>query len=508
MTVRIAMVACSALALASCANDPGHLFQFENSPLPDAPGPSNPTSVVQALSCTVDVEPRVSFSCQPTGGMSYKGEAPLIVGGQGTYLQVANDSVSRTGDVVTIYGVSVTNRMLQRLGTALDLPPAEGGIRVFFEQLPDNEVVVGNPDGTSAFTASGQPYFLYADTLDPLQTTAKKHWQFDLSADPGVTGFSFGLLVQGAIPNEQGVLVADTVKVGSSTWNAVWAVSETSVIVVGSGGSHTIYNGSSWSTPAQIPGAGSETLRKVWASGEDNIWVVGSGKTFIYYDGDSWQSHMTGLPPDSAWDGRGVWGTSDGDTVFVVVSTGAGQPGYLYRTTRVSDSWSAWTKLGDLGFTPNSIHGSSGANVWIALQSGRVARWNNDNGIEIQNTGVGSISFLDVWVTSEEEAWAVGGSGGTFRFTKSGGTWTAENLRATGKPFAWTASAGNFGVWAPDPDYVWIARTNTDGSVMHYDGEAGIAAYPPTRQMNDIHGLTDDEFWAAGAAGVIIHAHR
>jgi len=100
----------------------------------------------------------------------------------------------------------VQNLMDQPIGTT-DGVTADSSVRVFFHSGPtatggSGSVSVANPDGTGAFTATGQPFFRYPGMLAPLETSAAKHWAFTVEA--GVTTFAFTLLVSAPAPREAG----------------------------------------------------------------------------------------------------------------------------------------------------------------------------------------------------------------------------------------------------------------------------------------------------------------
>jgi hypothetical protein len=99
--------------------------------------------------------------------------------------------------------VTVRNLLLYPIGTANGTVADSGGVKVFFNSGPvttggSGSVVVFNPDGVATFTAANQPFFKYPEMLGFNQPSAPRTWQFQL--DPGVTDFSFTLLLEARIP--------------------------------------------------------------------------------------------------------------------------------------------------------------------------------------------------------------------------------------------------------------------------------------------------------------------
>jgi PKD repeat protein len=144
-----------------------------------------------------------SVSCQglssdPVPGLSLS----VIVGGQGTYVQLASDNVSYDGSDVFQADVTVENLIAQPLGTPDGTTVT--GIKVFFHSGPTvtsggGTVDVSNADGTGTFTASQpQPYFEYNTILQTNEVSAAKTWQWSVS--PGVETFEFSVYVSTDIP--------------------------------------------------------------------------------------------------------------------------------------------------------------------------------------------------------------------------------------------------------------------------------------------------------------------
>jgi hypothetical protein len=179
------------LAAAACSDSVGPV---ERAPEPGAAE----VRPLAALACTATLETG-SVTCGAPGGAR-----AVLIGGQDQYVRLTSSNVAVTADTFA-FDVTVTNLIPQPLGTTDFTTPDPEGIRVFFQSGPigtGGEVTVANPDGTETFTASLQPYYQYAGPLETDSTTAAKRWK--LRFTPGVTSFTFTLLVAADVPFPDG----------------------------------------------------------------------------------------------------------------------------------------------------------------------------------------------------------------------------------------------------------------------------------------------------------------
>ena len=134
------------------------------------------------------------------------------IGGQGTYLRLANSGNSLAGGVLSM-NVTVQNLANLAMATSDGATRHGEGVRVFFHTEPyatggAGTVTVANPTGTAMFTAGSQPYFQYGGSigatdqtelgaegvLASAETSTAKSWQFNV--DAGVTAFAFQVAVR------------------------------------------------------------------------------------------------------------------------------------------------------------------------------------------------------------------------------------------------------------------------------------------------------------------------
>lgn len=174
-------------------------------PRPEPVSPSAPPPLA-ALRCTA--EPRAGVvACLPGAPAAGAASGDLLVGGQGTNVQLSSSGVTYDGAGRFATFVTLANLLPQPMGTTDGTTPAPQGIRVFFAEGPTvveggGTAVVANADSIDAFTATGQPYFRYTGILAPGDTSAPREWVFTVS--PEVERFEFTVYVAAPVPFEHG----------------------------------------------------------------------------------------------------------------------------------------------------------------------------------------------------------------------------------------------------------------------------------------------------------------
>ena len=133
-----------------------------------------------------------------TSGSGVSGD--LVVGGQGTNVELSSTNVSYDGTAGIFQAdVTVQNLLAQILGTPDG--SAVTGVKVFFYSGPtvvsgSGSVSVANADGVATFTGTFQPYFLYNQTLETGQRSRVKTWEWSVPST--VVQFTFAVLVDAA----------------------------------------------------------------------------------------------------------------------------------------------------------------------------------------------------------------------------------------------------------------------------------------------------------------------
>jgi len=240
----------------------------------------NPAAV-QAVSCIARIS-SPSVTCGGAPGMGATRD--LILGGQNVYVRLTSSNVWAENGTLQ-FDLTVQNLLPQSLGTAGggELDPA--GVRVFFQDAPSaspsGHAEVANPDGIGAFSASGQPYFQYAQVLPPGATSRPKTWQIAFS--PGVEHISFSLYVAARVehmdewvqltPSPRFLLPGDTGRMQALVRDRVgrsraepmaWSSSDTSIATVTADGLIT----------ARSLGTALITASSKWGSDDAPVVVV------------------------------------------------------------------------------------------------------------------------------------------------------------------------------------------------------------------------------------------
>src|SRR5437588_11509484 len=181
--------------------------------LPSGPASNEPSPFTSELvTCQGDVRAR-TLSCAVASGTSTGAgttqlSADVILGGQGTYVQLTSSNVGYDAAAHIFHGdVTVQNL------TALTLGTPDGstvtGVKVFFRSEPNvvsgtGTVTVANADGTGTFTGTNQAYFLYSQILTMEQASAAKSWQWTVPST--VVSFKFSVYVDAATAPGSGMV--------------------------------------------------------------------------------------------------------------------------------------------------------------------------------------------------------------------------------------------------------------------------------------------------------------
>ena len=387
MLKRFSVLILSAATLAACS---------ESMVQPDAPqtAPSG-HALLTELTCKADVAAQ-RLSCAPAAPTLARGvSADLIIGGQNTYTTLTSTNVVTTGTTSLTADVTVQNLTGQPWATANGSTANGNGVRVFFHTLPTNGVTVNNPDGTSTFTATGQPYFQYSgadlgvdNILASGEVSSSKSWKFDLN---GASSFSFQVYVTTQLPDEGGVLLWTPSTVAQAgvneNINAIWGASSSDIWIAGKAGANVLqhWNGTSWSSFA---GAESGDMVALWGSGSSDVYV---GEANVYHwNGSSWSNAGAGISGV-----RAIWGTSPSD---VWVGGTSGNVVHYDGT-----SWSAPITVGssDVG----GIWGTSTSDVYLVNRAGSIWHYNGSNWVRYRNP---LDSYVGVWGSGRTDVWVVG----------------------------------------------------------------------------------------------------
>lgn len=171
-------------------------------------------TIVASLSCEADVVARRVSCARHDLAPGILGPRFLIVGGQGTFVDLISFNVQYDGTSLFQADVRVRNRLgdVAGVGQQLGTPDQTQitGVRVFFHTGPNvtsgvGMVTVSNADGTATYTAPNQPYHEYNEVLPPFLTSATKTWEWNVPNS--VNTFSFEVFVEADVPHPNGYVL-------------------------------------------------------------------------------------------------------------------------------------------------------------------------------------------------------------------------------------------------------------------------------------------------------------
>ncbi len=205
-------VAAALLPLLAACTDRNPLLPV----MPTAPEP------VAAAECTVNVREQsvVCVNVRPAGSSAVR--ADKILGGQDPYVRLTSSNTTNDGgtDVLSTY-VTVQNLLQKTIG--VDSTSAVVGVRVFFDQKPtvtsgSGTVTLANADGLDTFTGSNQPYYSYAQSIEPFQVSSSRNWRFNVPESALV--FVFSVYVSAPLSDYSGALLGP---VWTGNGDGVWS---------------------------------------------------------------------------------------------------------------------------------------------------------------------------------------------------------------------------------------------------------------------------------------------
>lgn len=544
----------SLAALAACRDDPA-------GPTGAPATPPALSTTLARIACAADAEAG-TLECGPAAsGLPEGARGDLILGGQGTYVELAAGAITVGSDVFSA-PVTIRNLTAQPMATPDGATPDAAGVRVFFHAGPTNGVTVDNSDGASTFTASGQPYHEYSQGTGRLggdgilanaETSAAKSWDFRLN---GATSFTFEVFAVSVMPDEDGVLrwLVDRESLTDADLRGVWSGSSTEAWAAGfsgtiahtadggetwslqtsptashfegvagagtsdlwafgSGGAivHTTNGGASWATQASATG---QTLTGGWAASASEAWIVGTNATILHTTdaGSNW----TGQTAAETAHFRAVWGASS-TTLWAV-----GDAGKIQHTTDGGTTWSA--QASGTGSDLNAVWGASTSELWAVGSNGTILH-TADGGANWSAQTSGTFSRLyAVWGASASELWAAGETGTLLHTTDGGANWTAVNAptRVTLRSLSGTSATQVLAVgfpglflkrdasgWSVSDQgralvAVWagsggeVWAVGSDGMVHRFDGSTwSLMEKPTTTQIGDVWGTSATNVYVA-----------
>lgn len=506
--------------LAACAD--------ERIPTGTTPPPPPDGQALTALQCTVHVrggEMRCTDPAPPTNASA------VILGGQGVYVRLANTGTSydsATGVFAT--SVTVENLIVQPLGTPDGIQA--WGFQIFFSSGPtatagSGTVQVANPDGVGTFTAADQPYFRYADIVQPRDTSTARRWEFRV--DPGVEAFSFGVLVHGVIPGPRAVLrwVGNAPRMNrvASAGGLLFGVDDIDAETLRFFRSDD--GGASWSmgvvkadTGTGCPGSvhiAHKWIRDFWAHDASVLYALdywfaqcdirsfrrGEGPIRSTNGGLTWSR----VPAYQQISDSGLWprgiASRTRDEVYVVA-----------QNSEWSDTASSAILLSEDGFVTYTVRYAPGRleDIWAGPEGVFAVGWmavapsgggivhSEDQGATWSVTVIPRMQFTRVWGTGNGHVWAAGIKSpvpGEYESVvvhsaDAGRTWS-ETGPMYGKPA--------IGLWGSAPDNMYATtfdRLKGTYVVLHYNGVVWHPLDTPFSTSAAIAGTASDTVLLGG----------
>lgn len=259
---------------------------------------------------------------------------------------------------------------------------------------------------------------------------------------------------------------ADTLYgVSGSSANDVW--------IVGGPGSVFHWNGARLAPRAP---AIDTFLTSVHALDATHVWAVGGEGTIVFWDGTKW----TTQPSGSNQQLNAVWAI-DADDVWAVGNRG----------TVLHYSGGSWSTIASSAYPPHlwGVYAANKTDVFIAGDTGRLAKWDGGQFVAETIAGGGTPSFRAIWgaggsawAGTDDAVYTRTGSGWTLEASVAGGVRSGFALDATTSIAAgygavhrragtsWTPEtrpAAAFAVWGSSATDLWSVGTR---AIDHLEG--------------------------------------
>ncbi|MCB9727592.1 MAG: hypothetical protein H6746_03795 [Deltaproteobacteria bacterium] len=314
----------------------------------------------------------------------------------------------------------------------------------------------------------------------------------------------------------------------SANLHAVVALAPTDAYAVGDGGTVLHYDGAIWSLLTALPAAASKSnLRSVTSAGLGQVLIAGNSGLVMRGSAD------IGFVADPVFIGVGELdaGWNQGDVSIVV-----GEDSQIFR-----DDGTGWA-LQDVSSTQHlrAVWGASPDDVWVVGLGGIMLHWDG-SAWEVIQTTLGSLETL--WGRAADDIYAAGHNGTIVHYDGEywslAATRTTEHLRGVfGRPGGQTWAVGGAGVVMKRSELGWVrapvqpipvsdgsqkAVTNTmhavwgaaeddvwavgaEGQILHWDGQTWSSKDPRLGvTLRGVYGLAADDVWAVGNEGQIVH---
>lgn len=261
----------------------------------------------------------------------------------------------------------------------------------------------------------------------------------------------------------------------------VWGTSPDRYVAIGPSGALTVFNGTKWTQSSE---GGFSNLNGIIGFADDEYYIVGQTGKYLQYNGTSF------LPVNSPSTANfhGVWGEDNSNMMVVGDKTVLSGPanGLQQETVPIVTNWKA-------------VWGVDG-HRYVTGEYGKMLHYDGSQW-EKMDSGVETVLW-DLWGFATDDIYAVG-EGATILHW-DGDKW--EKMKAIGPE-----EAVFYDVWGSGPEDVYVVALveTEDGNLnytLHFDGKSWKVALSSTvADLRHVHGTTEDNVFAAGQGGTIVH---
>ena len=276
------------------------------------------------------------------------------------------------------------------------------------------------------------------------------------------------------------------------TLNDVWGASANEVFAVGAEETILHFNGTDWSLKqTQIDGA---NFHDVWGSTATNVLAVGDSGMILRYDGSEWKQEVSGTFVNL----YGVWATPGG-LAFAVGEVSTSIP---YDAVILYYNGASWVTMASGSPVPlKAVWGTSASNVFAVGDNGTILRYDGSAWAPM-NSATTSTDFRCVWGSAAGDVFAAGNTSAVYRYDgNAGNTWT-ETFSLVEYPHD---------LWGSSDNNVYAVGGSDAKTIYRYDGNSwtrDIFELPdilePPEFPRGVWGSSRNDVFVVGDNGMIV----
>ncbi|NMC69778.1 MAG: hypothetical protein GYA57_06875 [Myxococcales bacterium] len=271
----------------------------------------------------------------------------------------------------------------------------------------------------------------------------------------------------------------------SVTFNDVFAVRDTNVWVVGSGGTVLQWSGSGWTNRSDAGFTG--TLRGVWSlSSPTTVVVVGDRGALRTWNGSTWTTPTVTPALDTNETLYDVQGWASNSIAAI-----GGRASYPFHATVVGFDGTTWRSATFGSVRLRGLWGYRNNDLWGVGLGGQIWHWDGTRWVE-SDSGT-TYDLYAVHGTGSSAVRAVGAGGR--ETTYSGFRWTASSVGVT--------TSALYGYYARSATEAWAVGAS--GTIVRRDGSVW-KLYAPSPTSYDLYSVhsAGNVIFAVGAGGTVL----